>query len=617
MPRPGSTTSIGSATQRAVGRGATDGRHRACLLPWVLQGREAEQSASGLRLRRTAPSSCCTSLSGGVAGAHPPAQRRGSPLDARGGSRALGYGTRTRGRRHDGSREPLGQRARPVVHLVAALYDPPSLAQRGVDVDAGLVFRFARGICGPLSIHPRGIPPGTDGVSQSEESSTDYTHCMSTVGRNQPCPCGSGKKYKRCCLGHDDAGADLVRARRLHDLDERVVQHVLQWAGGQAPDAQEEAFAACPVARGDDSFEWVGVSALVALTPTRDGTLLSQYRAARSAHLAADEAAWIDALEAAWVGLWEVLATKPGRSLNVRDLLTGAEREVLDASLSESATVGRVLCARIVEYDGLTLATCVHPHGLSAVQAQRVVTAARADEAPLAPEALRGAAGAPVLRAWHDAGTAARDAPLPRLVTKDGETLQDTADSMRFAPEDRAAVINALAGMRDTEAPPNPDAPEVEFVVLRSGSQSILGSITVGEIVLTIQTMSEADGDTLLGRVTSALGSMARHTGRGRLDMQDAMASSIGRELPDMGGLIESGPEIDALLREVKTEQYATWPDESIPALGGRTPREAVQDPEGRREVETILREIDAIEARYPKSQRYDADILRRALGLK
>ncbi|MEI6531249.1 MAG: SEC-C metal-binding domain-containing protein [Chlamydiota bacterium] len=22
-----------------------------------------------------------------------------------------------------------------------------------------------------------------------------------TVGRNDPCPCGSGKKYKTCCLG--------------------------------------------------------------------------------------------------------------------------------------------------------------------------------------------------------------------------------------------------------------------------------------------------------------------------------------------------------------------------------------------------------------------------------
>ncbi len=24
------------------------------------------------------------------------------------------------------------------------------------------------------------------------------------VGRNDPCPCGSGSKYKRCCLGTDE-----------------------------------------------------------------------------------------------------------------------------------------------------------------------------------------------------------------------------------------------------------------------------------------------------------------------------------------------------------------------------------------------------------------------------
>ena len=28
---------------------------------------------------------------------------------------------------------------------------------------------------------------------------------MTKVGRNQPCPCGSGKKYKQCCLAVDDA----------------------------------------------------------------------------------------------------------------------------------------------------------------------------------------------------------------------------------------------------------------------------------------------------------------------------------------------------------------------------------------------------------------------------
>lgn len=28
---------------------------------------------------------------------------------------------------------------------------------------------------------------------------------MAKIGRNQPCPCGSGKKYKHCCLNRDQA----------------------------------------------------------------------------------------------------------------------------------------------------------------------------------------------------------------------------------------------------------------------------------------------------------------------------------------------------------------------------------------------------------------------------
>ncbi len=29
------------------------------------------------------------------------------------------------------------------------------------------------------------------------------------VGRNDPCPCGSGKKFKKCCLKKQDGGATL------------------------------------------------------------------------------------------------------------------------------------------------------------------------------------------------------------------------------------------------------------------------------------------------------------------------------------------------------------------------------------------------------------------------
>ncbi len=31
---------------------------------------------------------------------------------------------------------------------------------------------------------------------------------MKKTGRNDPCPCGSGKKYKKCCLAESGAGKD-------------------------------------------------------------------------------------------------------------------------------------------------------------------------------------------------------------------------------------------------------------------------------------------------------------------------------------------------------------------------------------------------------------------------
>ena len=33
------------------------------------------------------------------------------------------------------------------------------------------------------------------------------------VGRNEPCPCGSGRKYKQCCLNKDETRARQARAK--------------------------------------------------------------------------------------------------------------------------------------------------------------------------------------------------------------------------------------------------------------------------------------------------------------------------------------------------------------------------------------------------------------------
>ena len=35
---------------------------------------------------------------------------------------------------------------------------------------------------------------------------------MAKIGRNDPCACGSGKKYKKCCMANDEDAALAARA---------------------------------------------------------------------------------------------------------------------------------------------------------------------------------------------------------------------------------------------------------------------------------------------------------------------------------------------------------------------------------------------------------------------
>ena len=80
--------------------------------------------------------------------------------------------------------EARNQRARPASATHEATEDrdaPTGTASRG------------NGAAGP-SRRGNGAAAG-----QAASSSTPYIRAARKVGRNEPCPCGSGKKYKRCC----------------------------------------------------------------------------------------------------------------------------------------------------------------------------------------------------------------------------------------------------------------------------------------------------------------------------------------------------------------------------------------------------------------------------------
>ncbi|MGH9768278.1 MAG: SEC-C metal-binding domain-containing protein [Blastocatellia bacterium] len=63
-----------------------------------------------------------------------------------------------------------------------------------------------------------------------------------SVGRNDPCPCGSGKKYKKCCLEKDGAAKP---APRLGSKADRIAPGAIGDYG--PPELNEEFFAAHPL----------------------------------------------------------------------------------------------------------------------------------------------------------------------------------------------------------------------------------------------------------------------------------------------------------------------------------------------------------------------------------
>jgi len=54
-------------------------------------------------------------------------------------------------------------------------------------------------------------------------------------GRNEPCHCGSGRKYKQCCLPKDEAEAAKARAAAAAEAAEAGLATTEATAAPQAP----------------------------------------------------------------------------------------------------------------------------------------------------------------------------------------------------------------------------------------------------------------------------------------------------------------------------------------------------------------------------------------------
>ena len=452
--------------------------------------------------------------------------------------------------------------------------------------------------------------------------------------RNDPCPCGSGKKFKKCC-GAPAAAAPASPAQLWHDLDDRLTKDLSDFARRRFGDGWAHLLADYPVDEQD--FEEVPAHVNLFIQwgchehKFEGKPVAEHYLESRGRNLPPRDRAWLEAHQRAWLSIWEVVELEEGAWLELVDLLTGERRRVIEIGGSRGMHKRLALLARVVDHAGLSLLCGSHPHPLPPDGARRVLEAIRGTAGTtwatkrVDPARLRAADVPTVLiDLWQQEVHAMADRPLPRLTNTDGEELVIVKDTYALVGAGaREEMARRLAAEPDIQPP---EGPRGAFVIEARGRDDPADSLTTvvtGRVTMTarelrLETNSRERADRLRERLKQLGDGRVRHKKRTETDAGQMLeqasrheGSGARRSMP------LSGPAADAAVLSFKQTHYAEWVDHPVPALDDLSPREAAANPALRARLAQLIKEMEELEGRGPAGQRFDFDVIRRELGLR
>jgi hypothetical protein len=176
---------------------------------------------------------------------------------------------------------------------------------------------------------------------------------MAKIGRNEPCPCGSGKKYKRCCLTKGFPALGFTPEDRQIALG--MLESFVEKEVGQEDDAAYDLFYDQWHLRLDElDPAWIELSEAVYdmwffLDYRISGdTLVVDLLLDRNPQLDSGVLQYLKLLRETALHLYEVVDLLPGESLTLRDVLSGAKVKVRERLGSRSLTRYALVAARVI-----------------------------------------------------------------------------------------------------------------------------------------------------------------------------------------------------------------------------------------------------------------------------
>lgn len=455
---------------------------------------------------------------------------------------------------------------------------------------------------------------------------------MFKIGRNDPCPCGSGRKYKQCCLAADE------RRQRERSARERAVHSALDWLHEHHRDAMTETLQNGFFASLSDEDlqaldalpadyqamvqfnlgDWMLFDSTIE-TGTGSRRAIDLVLGPGGPRLAPAQHELLREYAGRRTRLYEVLETRPGEAILLRDMLEPAGEPiwVRERSGSHSLVQWDVLGARLIRAGGhWELSGAVYPiprqeaAGLLADIGAMVRAEHAEDDPALAATILTEC----IVDHWL--GDLLSPPPMPDIVDgASGEPVLLITD--HYEVRDWGRLVTALARESDVEG--DRDSGWQRYAEQDGPLRRSRAAINPGEgrrIEVFYCTQRAADE----GRswFEALAGDVVQHRTREMVDPKGPAVTrpAGGKPTPR----IDLPPaEMTAMLQQVMEHTYANWSEEPIPALDGLTPRQAITTETGARKVADLIKLYEhgaAKQARDEDRPPVDFTFLWRQIGL-
>lgn len=480
---------------------------------------------------------------------------------------------------------------------------------------------------------------------------------MTKLGRNDPCSCGSGKKYKKCCLvSIEDADFQYRRLRQVEaGLIPRLLEHAFETFGAESiVDAWEEF-------HDDDSdeehdpespmnmvfmpwflFNWTTFAV------TDDGgslpseaTIAELFMRTHRSRLSLEEVVLLSGSNRCPFTFCEVVEIKPGVGMKQFDLLRRLEYEVIEHAASQTLMRGDIIYCATTRIGEVSSNIATGPYALRPTAKRDVlelrawiladsdygeITDGHLDDYEADIRGLYLDWVKEMLNPHPQIRNTDNDPMLPQKVYFDIESAEQAFHALKDlaegTPESELLLDAQIEEGRvlSAEIPWLGGSAEVRK---RLGGPVLLGNIKIDDRRMIVEVNSNERAELIRQQIEKRLGGDVTYktTLIEPIEAQLAAAAAAGNAEPtnsSFSPLTDAPPELLAEFEEMNREHWDAWFDLPIPALNDMSPREASRTEEGRELLESLLIEYERHQNDSLENIiKPDIAALRHELGLK